>query len=161
MKPLLQALLLADRIYRDVDSNKHVIAGVFNRLWFKKDGATPRTVVVDGVERQVIAGGVQAGSPSAYISLTEIHGAIDCVLRYVDLHEDKAIFQCGFRIECGNPLETVELTLPLPTLPPKAGIFALELLCDGEPVGSHRVIVEELGREEQEKKHDDGDSSID
>jgi hypothetical protein len=26
----------------------------------------------------------------------------------------------------------------------KAGVHALELLCDGEPIGSHRIQVEEI-----------------
>ncbi len=154
MKPVLQALLLADRIYRDT-TGKHVIAGTFNRVVFTKDGAKPRTVEIDGEEKQLVLGGVQAGSPYAYISLTEVHGKIECVLRYVNLEQDKALLQIRLDIECADPLETVELVLPLPTLPLVAGVHALELLCEDEPIGSHRVIVEEA------KEEIDGDSSSD
>ena len=154
VKPVLQALLLADRIYRD-KTGKHVIAGTFNKLTFSKDGAKPKTVEIDGEKKLLVLGGVQAGSPYAYISLTEIHGKIECVLRYVNLEQDNAFFQTHFSIDCDNPLETVELVLPMPTLPLVAGIHALELLCKDEPIGSLRVIVEEA------KEEVDGDDSSD
>lgn len=143
MKPVLQALLLADRIYRDT-TGKHIIAGTFNKLFVVKGAAKPKTVTIDGEEKQVIPGGMQAGSPSAYISLTDIRGKIKCVLRYVDLEHNQALFQTQFSIKCDDPLQTVELVLPLPTLPHVVGVHALELLCDDEPIGSHRIIVEEL-----------------
>jgi len=143
VKPVLQALLLADHIYKDT-TGKHIIAGTFNKMVFAKAGAEPKTVEIDGEEKQLIAGGMQTGSPYAYISLTEIRGKIKCVLRYVNLEQDKALFQTHFSIGCTNPLETVELVLPMPMLPHVAGVHALELLCDDEPLGSHRVIVEEM-----------------
>lgn len=152
MKPLLQALLLADRIYRDT-TGKHIIAGTFNKMVFTKGGAEPKTVEIDGEEKQLVAGGVQAGSPYVYISLTEIHGKIRCVLRYVNLKQNKALFQTHFTIECPDPLQTVEIVLPMPMLPHVAGVHALELLCEDEPIGSHRIIVEE------KKEEDDGSDS--
>ncbi|KKL08019.1 hypothetical protein LCGC14_2580160, partial [marine sediment metagenome] len=41
--------------------------------------------------------------------------------------------------------------IPMPTLPQVEGVHALELLCNDEPVGSLRVIVEEMkeGSDEQ------------
>ncbi len=154
MKPLLQALLLADRIYQDI-TGKHIIAGTFNKLVFAKGGAKPRILEIDGEEKQIVPGGVQAGSPYAYISLTEIHGKIKCVLRYVNVEQDRALFQTHFAIECTDPLKTVEIVLPMPTLPLVPGVHALELLCDDEPIGSHRIIVEET------KEDDDGGDSSD
>lgn len=155
MKPVLQALLLADHIYQDVKTGKHVIAGTFNKMLLVKDGAKPQSVEIDGEEKQLVPGGLHLGSPYAYISLTEIHGKIECTLRYVNLEQDKAFFQTHFSIERANPLETVELVLPMPTLPLVAGVHALELLCEDEPIGSHRVIVEEA------KEEVDGDDSSD
>jgi len=153
VKPILQALLLADHVYRD-PTGKHVIAGTFNKMVFAKRGAEPKTVEIDGEEKQIIPGGVQIGSPHVYISLTELRGKTQCVLRYVNLEQDKALFQTHFAVECADPLETVELVLPMPMLPHVAGVHALELLCNDEPIGSHRIIVEEL-----EEEGDDDDSS--
>ncbi len=145
MKPVLQALLLAERVYQDTTTGKKVIAGTFNRLCFKRGPQKPQEIEIDGVKRQVIPDEMQVGSPCAFISLTEIRGTIACVLRYVDLEDDKPLLQCEFHIHCDDPLKTVEVVLPMPPLPTtKAGIHALELLCDDEPVGSLRIIVEEL-----------------
>ena len=154
MKPVLQALLLADRIYRDT-TGKHIIAGTFNKFAFAKGGAKPKTVDIGGEEKQLVRGGVQTGSPYVYLSLTEIRGRVNCVLRYVNLDQDKALFETGFSIECANPLQTVELVLPMPMLPRVAGVHALELLCNDEPIGSHRITVEEI------KEGDDRDHSSD
>lgn len=145
MKPVLQALLLADRIYEDKATGKKVIAGTFNRLWFKRGLQEPQEIEEDGVKRKVIPGGMDVGAPCAFISLTDIRGTIRCVLRYVDLQDGKALLQCEFEIHCDDPLQTVEVVLPMPRLQTeKGGTHALELLCDDEPLGSLRIIVEEL-----------------
>ncbi len=142
MKPVLQALLLADRIYED-KSGKKIIAGTFNKLLFQKEGAKPREVEVDGAKRMTVPGGSQAGSPYVYISLTDLRGPTQCVLRYVDLSKDVSLFQVEFAIRCDDPLQTAEVVLPMPPLPTHPGVHALELLCDDEPVGQLRVLVEE------------------
>lgn len=145
MKPVLQALLLADRVYQDKVTGKHIVAGIFSQMLFVKDGAKPRTKEVDGEERQVVPGGMQAGSPYAYISLTDFQGSERFVLRYVDLDEDTPIFEAPFTVSSDDRLKTVEITAPLPPLPiTKAGTFALELLWKNEPLGSFRVIVQEM-----------------
>ena len=153
MKPILQALLLADNIYRDTKTGKHVIAGTFNKMLLVKDGAKPKAVESDGKQKQVIPAGVQAGSPYVYVSLTEIRGEVNCVLRYVNLDEGRALFQFCFSVKCDNPLETVEVVLPMPMLPHVEGVHAIELLCNDELIGSHRIILEGI------KEGGDGDKS--
>ncbi len=143
MKPVLQALLLADRVYED-RTGKKIIAGTFNKLIIQKEGAKPRDVEVDGVKRLMVPGGTQAGSPYVYISLTDLRGLAQCVLRYVDLSNDVPLFQMELAIRCDDPLQTVEIVLPMPPLPTHPGVHALELLCDDEPLGQFRVLVEEL-----------------
>jgi len=154
VKPLLQALLLADRVYTDV-TGKHIIAGTFNKLVFVPGVLEAKTIDVGGEEKRVIPGGMQAGSPYVYISLTELRGQTRFVLRYVNLEQDKPHFETQFSVDVSDPLKTVELVFPMPSLPHVAGVHALELLCDDEPLGSYRVIVEEM------KEHDNGTDSSD
>jgi hypothetical protein len=144
VKPVLQAILLADHIYEDRTTGKKIIAGTFNRLFFKRQ--VIRSEVGSGGEKRLhIPGGMQAGSPYAYVSLTEVRGAIHCVLRYVDLEDDRSLLRCEFEVQNDDPLKSVEIIVPMPPLPTgKAGIHALELLCDGEPIGALRIQVEEL-----------------
>ena len=143
MKPVLQALLLADHVYQE-QSGKKIIAGTFDRLRFKRTPIVEKKVI-GGETRHLVAGGMQPGSPYAYISLTEVRGKIRCTLRYVNLETDKSLLETEFFIECDDPLKTLELIIPLPVLPIEtAGVHSLELICDDEPIGSHRIYVEEV-----------------
>ena len=146
MKPVLQALLVADHVYIDKVTGKKVVAGIFHRLWFKKAQRVPEINAEQGtIKIEIPASGHQSGSPFCYISLTELRGKQPLALRYVRLDDYKVIFRTEFTIECQNPLETIAIVFPLPVLPTHTpGIFALELLWNEEPLGSHRLIVEEL-----------------
>jgi len=149
VKPVLQSLILADHIYQDAATGKKIIAGTFNKLFFRRqDASSEQKHVVDestGEKRVLVQGGMQLGSPYAYVSLTEVRGEVKCALRYVDLEEDRPLLQCEFQIDSNDPLQTIEIILPLPPLPTgKAGIHSLELICNDEPIGSLRVHVEEL-----------------
>jgi hypothetical protein len=88
--------------------------------------------------------GLQSGSPFAYLSLTEIRGPNSFVLQLVNLAEDTQLFRSDLRVDCPDPLLTVEMTVPLPPIAPtNAGIYALELLHNNEILGSLRIIVED------------------
>ena len=167
--PVLQALLVADQIYQDQSTGKFVICGIFGTIFFvphdseASNEKSPSEAEVgnggggvgaDGGGTKVPAGQapaqqpmplnrlIRAGSPYAYVSLTEIRGQRSFALRYVDLNENTVIFTFEFKVECRNPLETVQLSLPLPPLPvPHEGVFVLELLCEGELLGSHRILT--------------------
>ncbi len=144
MKPILQALLVADHVYTDAATGKKIVAGIFHTLRFAKGSAAQRE---GGGEVQIgiPAGGMHAGSPFCYLSLTELHGRQAFTLRYVSLDEDKVIFSADVIVDQANPLDTIEAVLPLPTLPgTRPGTYALELLWNDEPLGSHRINVIEI-----------------
>ena len=85
------------------------------------------------------------GSPFAYISLTDIHGTAKLTIRYVrlDAVEAKPVFQTDtITVKCEDRLATVELAIPLPPLPIIKGVF-LGVLCEGEMLGSHKIVVDE------------------
>lgn len=171
--PVLQALLVADQIYQDQATGKFVICGIFGTIFFvphenepPADGSGPSNpgAGAPGAQEAPPAGPatpapgtpqqmplnrfIRAGSPSAYISLTEIHGQRLFELRYVDLNQNNVLFTFEFKVDCRNPLETVQLTMPLPVLPvPNEGVFALELLCEGELLGAHRILTKRQPRQ--------------
>jgi hypothetical protein len=92
--------------------------------------------------------GLQSGSPFAYLSLTEVRGAMAFILQLVNLEDDSQLFRSDLRVECHNPLLTVEMTVPLPPIsPPQAGIYALELMWNNEILGSLRIIVEDAAQQ--------------
>jgi hypothetical protein len=154
VKPVLQALLVADHVYVDAVTGKKVVAGIFHRLLFKKPKAQPAEIQVPDQNATVIIpvspGGHQSGSPFCYISLTEVRGEQHFELRYVDLDDYKALMGTKFVVRSNDPIQTVEIVLPLPNLPAeKPGTCALELLWNDEPLGSHRINVAEITEEGQ------------
>lgn len=183
--PILQSLLLADHVYRDQMTGKHIICGVFSTIYFSPNqpsNPTPGGSIGMGGgarEGEVQPGGqsggqpggqsggggsgngredsgnhgpkpqpiqnlMQAGSPYVYFSVTEVTERKKFEVRYVDLHENRSLFQAEVFIECDDPLKTIEVSLPLPRLPLVAleeRSYALEVLCEGQLLGSHRVLA--------------------
>ncbi|MBA3483810.1 MAG: hypothetical protein H0T51_18555 [Pirellulales bacterium] len=156
VRPVLQALILADSIYEDRATRKKIIAGTFNSIVMLRKASVERPVEdeesKEGVKRKIL-GGVDSGSPWAFICLTEIHGEVKLTLQYVDLEHHAVLLKTEFGVRCLDPLVSVELIVPLPTLPtPHAGVFSLNLLSDGYPIGSLRITVQEQTEPEEEKQ---------
>lgn len=230
IRPILQAMVLADQVYEDKSTGKKVIAGTFNTLLFARrhpsqppvnpaapsasgHSRTPDATnsegdasffeeddekglddefdeddelneddsededtgdVVESSEQdtaptdvnesqktparnsdakrvsgsnphvQLIQQLRQAGSPSLYLSLTEVIGHIQLRLRYVDLDDNQVLFEIEMEATSSDPLRTMEYSLPLPSLPaPHAGVYVLELLFGEEPLGSLRITARE------------------
>jgi hypothetical protein len=143
VKPVLQALILADHIYDDRLTGKKVISGTFNQLSFAK---VPKRQVTQGGQKKVLVPpGGQIGSPWLYISLTDFRGKARFDIRYVDLKDNKVLFGTAFEAQWDDPLATAEFVLPMPPLPAsREGVFALELLCNNELLGALRVRVQEV-----------------
>jgi hypothetical protein len=156
VKPILQALLIADHVYHDKATGKKIVAGIFRNLYFQTASPQPSAEAGDQNQQtkivRVAASGQRAGSPFCYISLTEIHGEQKFELRYVDLKDDKPLIQTTFSAKAASPVDTVEAILPLPALPVgKAGTFSFELLWHNEQIGAHRIRVIEIKPESQGK----------
>lgn len=142
MKPVLQALLVADRVYQDKQTGKMIICGVFNRMLVVPRSDLRKSITSpEGLKQTLITGGMQSGSPTAYLSVTEVNGELPFKLQYVSRATDEVFFELDFKLKCNDPLQTIELLFPLPPLPPIEGVHALELLCDGDPLGYHRITV--------------------
>jgi hypothetical protein len=151
LRPRLQAILIADYVYEDRTTGKKVVAGIFDKLFFidvaqmhQRLHEQLKEKGVEGAERH-IPGGMVAGSPTAYMRLTDIRGTQDFTLRYVFLNEEQLLFSADFRLESSDPLESIDVVLPLPPLPAKqAGTFSLDLVWQDEIMGSHRIVVQEM-----------------
>ena len=71
MKPVLQALVLADKVYHDRQTGKKIIAGTFNAI-VKGKIKVPVKELADGSKIPMMLGGISMGCPEAYISLTDV-----------------------------------------------------------------------------------------
>jgi hypothetical protein len=145
VKPVVQALVLAEHVYQDV-TGKKVIAGTFNQIGFKhKLPAVQERKLPDGTSQQVMLGGMHGGSPYAYISLTDVCDGVELVLQFVNLSKNQVLFGKKMAISCDDRLKTIEIVAPLPPLPvDDEGTYAFEVVCDGEILGSHRILAREL-----------------
>lgn len=139
--PVLQALILCERIYETVNGQK-VIAGTFNLVTIG-DSANSVTTESDvhGNQVKAVRGG-QAGSIHVYISLTDVCDKTKLELQFVSLTSNKVLFGQSLQIDCKDRLETVEIVSALPPLSiPEPGVYAFEVVCEGEVIGSHRIIA--------------------
>jgi hypothetical protein len=132
VRPILQALVLADHIYIDAKTGKKIIAGTFNHL------AAPEFPSHFG------------RTTYAFISMTEVHGNTPVTLKYTDLSNSETLMEIrDLPMEAPNdPLATVEMVVELPRFPmPHEGIFAFEVYAHEEPIGSLRIQVSQSNEE--------------
>jgi hypothetical protein len=156
VKPVLQALVLADRVYQDV-TGKKVIAGTFSGFRFSNKPAAEEIVRPDGTKQRVLMGGTSAGSPYAYISLTDVCDGTTVQIQFINLSKNIVLFGRDIPLPNTNRLRNSELVLPLPVLPiSEAGVYALQVICEGEILGSWRVVAEDLDAKKEEHSNDTG-----
>jgi hypothetical protein len=147
VKPVLQALVLAERVYQE-KSGKMIICGTFTGLRFMKKLPVKEVELPDGSKQMHIPGGMQGGAPCAYISVTDVCQNTTLRVQFSNLTKNLTLFGTDVTINCNDRLRTVEMALPLPLLPiGEPGTYALEVLCDGELLGFWRIKAEELNLE--------------
>lgn len=154
MKPILQAILVADHVYQDKFSGKVIVAGVFNALNLIKQPTNDHNTQQSPIDSEETVGPrklqphevSRAGSPFCYINLTSVRGTLSLEIRFVDLADNAVLLRCNLpEITSDDPLKNHEIVLVLPPLTiPHAGCYALELLLDNELLGSHRITAKEL-----------------
>src|SRR3972149_3657098 len=123
--PVLQAILLADQVYRDAATGKVIIAGTFNHLWapgFPTDFG--RTTFV-------------------YLSLAELHGTVELSLRFVNLRDERVLMETTLPPVSSNaPLRGGEIVAEVPPIPmPAPGAYAFELYAGPERLGALRIQI--------------------
>lgn len=136
-KPILKALVVADHVYKDVTTGKMIVCGIFHNMLVRAPQQSP-------IHLEHVQAGFSAGSPFAYVSITDADSKHQFSLRFVDLATDQVYFDITIETDCKNPLESIDLAIPLPPLPRQVGVYALELLwMSNDPMGSFRITVGE------------------
>jgi hypothetical protein len=154
MKPVLQALVLADHVYQD-QTGKKIICGTFNTVKFSRKPPVTEVQRPDGTAQTVLMGGVQGGSPYAYLSLTDVCEGTKLLLRFVNLNQNAVLFGTEVTVSNVNRLATIEMVFPLPRLPiQEAGTYALEVVCDDGILGSCRITAENMDEKAEGPKAD-------
>lgn len=145
MRPVLQALVLAEHVYQDV-TGKMIIAGTFNTVVFSRQKLSRCVKSEKGEQYLLVPGGMHSGSPYAYVSLTDVCDGTELKFQFVNLSKNYVILEKSIVLNPGNRLDTVEFSLPLPRLDiDEEGLYSFEVLCEGEILGAHRIKAREIG----------------
>ena len=142
-KPVLQAMVLADHVYRDSASGKYIIAGTFGVIWHGEQKLAPAPAQSDIIgDRKTFTGAIgRAGSPFLYLALGDVHGRVPLELRYSNLADSSVLIEAQIEVISSDPLSMVEAAIGLPLLPIAPGNFSLDLLFEGEILAWWRVTV--------------------
>ena len=145
MKPVLQALVLAEKVYED-KTGKKIIAGTFDAVFYKRIAdLVQERELPSGKTQRLVPGGLHGGSPWAYISVTDALDGTELTLQFVNLTRNIVLLETKIVIQSQDRLNAVEIIAPLPPLPiSEDGTYAFEVVCEGQILGSHRIIAKEL-----------------
>lgn len=146
VRPVLQALVLADHVYTD-KSGKKIIAGTFNRIVHKPvklPEAPPAPDPATGKPRRLVLGGTDMGCPWFYLSLTDVVDGTKLLLQFIHRGRNEVLFDTAITIQNQDRLATIEIAYQLPPLAPYVqgpGEYAFDVISEGIILGSHRLIV--------------------
>ena len=99
-----------------------------------------------GTAAKSIRGGTDPGCPAAYISLTDVIDKTSVTVQFTNVTQNDVLFEKKIKLSCKDRLATVEIVLPLPPLArflTSPGTYSLDLMWNGEMLGSHRIIARE------------------
>jgi hypothetical protein len=145
VRPVLQALILADRVYED-KSGKKIIAGTFNRVLLNRTAHIPKDHPTDETKK-LVQGGTDIGCPSVYVSLTDVVPELDVTLQFTNVSTNQVLLEMPIKIQCPDRLATVEFAMALPPLGrivQGPGTYSLDLVWNGEIIGSHRIVAQDV-----------------
>ncbi len=115
MKPKVQAILLADHVYKDEFTGKYIVSGIIDTYLFNPN-PTPEPAPGDiHLDMQ------RVGAPYVYVNLTEFIGTFNFELRYLSLTQDEVIAAFSFQMTAYDPLKTVQFALAFPTVSTSRG----------------------------------------
>ena len=94
MKPRVQAILLADHVYKDEFTGKYIVSGIHDTYFFNPNPPpAPKNESGDiPLDMQ------RTGAPYVYVNLTEFNGKFNFELRYWSLKNDEVIAAFAFEM---------------------------------------------------------------
>jgi hypothetical protein len=122
VNPTLQSLWLVEDVATDESTGKLTVVGLFNQIGLP-------------------SGAIEYNQPSAiFFSVTGVHGLADMKLCFVDLATLEVLLERPVRVNATDPLEVTDLVVRVNNMPvPHDGVYAWELYCDDELLGSSRL----------------------
>ncbi|MDA0167811.1 hypothetical protein OJ998_01830 [Solirubrobacter taibaiensis] len=119
---ILQAAVLADQVYRDARTGKHVVAGTFHQL---EVASVPATFT---------------GPATLFLALRDVDGPVE--LRLVDDAGEVVLGPHAVEIERDLTRLPIEYAVQLPPLPlARTGHYALQVAAGGTVLGEAPIEV--------------------
>lgn len=150
--PILQAVLLAERVYRDEFTKNFIICGVFDQQVVVTEGHDER-------EENADLGSVvsalpdlpyptHSGTPTLFFSVTECNGPTAIEVHYVNRRSQEVL--CKWRFEpfvADDPLQLRNYHIRLPELRvEKDGMFGFDVFGNRELIGSLKFRTDIVSR---------------
>ena len=143
MKPVLQALLLAEHVYEDKRTGSKIICGTLNRLMRSSKPHIESSTDSDGKEVKNARGG-GVGCVHVYIGLTDVVDGTKISLQLVDTQDNEVLMCQNIVFEKANRLDLAEVVAVLPPV----SLFAagrnnlsMDVVWNDEILGAHRLTV--------------------
>lgn len=134
--PVVNSLLIADRVYRDVGSGKYVIAGVFNRLM---TAAPP----------------ARLDQLNVFFQLTNASGSFDFWLRIEHAESGEVMFEQGgpMQVDPPDPLRVIQHLVRLnDVLFRRGGKYWIQLLSDEQILAQAPLYVQVIASENTQER---------
>jgi len=148
VKPILQALVLAEKVTTLADGRK-IIIGTFTGVVLRLRRRTEVAEAKDEEQTVTVQGG-ETGAPWAYLCLTGVVNNTKLELQFVSLKKNAPVFRTEITLVGNSRVRSVELEIPLPHIRvTEPGGYAFDVVCDGEILGSWRVEVEVIYEESE------------
>ena len=90
-------------------------------------------------------------SAFVFILLVDVIGEVVLQMRFVSLHDNQILMESSpMHIQNDDPLTPLDIVVRIPPLHlPKAGIYSFECWTDETMIGSVRIQVEKLPKEDE------------
>lgn len=133
--PVCLSMVLCDTVLRDLTTNKCTIVGTYNTVFIAEFPAAARL----GVFCELTDGN---GQSQLELQVVEAATGLD------DESGDPVVKHGPIPIDLPSPLHVVEVATAFIAKFQRPGLYYCELLANGNPIASRRIVVQELKKEQ-------------